>query len=152
MIWLASRTRISFYLQKSTSVAVNICSTKFLYLVSPKNITIGILNRKIDILYSYRNLHAEKIFDIKAQEKINSDIINFVFKDDLGWANLLSSDIQPFINELLFGSSEQRPVARYTFTTADFRNQKSESDFDIINPNNHYYYTCFKFVDLIYVT
>lgn len=125
---------------------------RYHFLAYHENSTTGCLIRKIDILYTYKNLNSEKLFDLKAQEKINSDIINFVFKDDIGWANLLSTDIHPFVNELLFGNSENRPIARYTFTTADFRNQKIETDFGIVNPNNNYYYTCFKFVDLIYVT
>ena len=106
----------------------------------------------MDVLYTYKNLNCEKNFDVEAQKKINSDFINYAFKDDIGWANLLSTDIQPFVNDLLFGSAENRQVSKYTFTAADYRAQKLDADYSALNPNNHTYYVCYKFVDLVYVS
>lgn len=114
--------------------------------------TTSKLSRKVDVLYSYKNLNCEKNFDIEAQRKINSDFINYAFKDDIGWANLLSTDIQPFVNELLFTAAENRQTSKYTFTSADYRAQKHDTNFNVLNANNHYYYVCYKFVDLVYVS
>ena len=113
---------------------------------------ISMISRKVDVLYTYKNLNCEKNFDAEAQRKITSDFINYAFKDDIGWANLLSTDVQPFVHELLFAAPESRQVSRYTFTAADYRAQKLDTDFSVINPHNQYYYVCYKFVDLVYVS
>lgn len=103
------------------------------------------------MLYSFKNLNAEKEIDIKSREKVISDLISFVFKDDIGWQNIKSSELGSVITDIIFNGFEARSTSRYVFITDDYKEQNEEIDFCILNPQNNQYYICLKFTDFIYV-
>lgn len=103
------------------------------------------------MLYSYKNLNAEKNFDFKGREKVISDLISFVFKDDIGWKSVKSSELGNVMTDLIFNGFEAKSTSRYVFTTDDYKEPSGEIDFSILNPQSSKYYVCLKFTDFIYV-
>ena len=112
---------------------------------------LGCFIRKLDVLYNYKNLNAGKTFDFKSREKIISDLISFVFKDDIGWKSVKSSELGNVMTDLIFNGFEAKSTSRYVFSTDDYKESEAEIEFSILNPQSNHYYICLKFADFIYV-
>ena len=126
--------------------------TNYIYSDYQSTTISGLFIRKLDVLYSFKNLNAEKEIDMKLREKVISDLINAYFKGDIGWQNIKSSELGNVITDIIFNGFETKATSKYVFITDDYTEPSHEIDFCILNPQNNKFYICLKFTDFIYVS